>query len=71
MDTKIRGVVRIKVGPGLGDLGDADTNEILISEGKTQVAVWFPLSIQYIASREQDTESWQNDLASKGICYQV
>lgn len=57
MDTKIPGVVRIKVGPDLADLADAETDQILISEGKIQVAVWFPDWIQYIARREQDTES--------------
>lgn len=41
MDTKIHGVIRINVGPDLADLGDAETDEILISEGKTQVAIWF------------------------------
>lgn len=57
MDTKIHGVVRIKVGPDLADLADAETDQILISEGKIQVAVWFPGWIQYIVRCEQDTES--------------
>lgn len=42
MNTKIHGVVRIKVGPDLAELADEETDQILISEGKTQVAVWFP-----------------------------
>lgn len=71
MDTKIHGVIRINVGPDLADLGDAETDEILISEGKTQVAIWFSHWVQYTAGREQDTESWRNDLVSKGICHQV
>lgn len=57
MDTKIHSVVRIKVGPDLADLGDAETDQILISEGKAQGVVWFPYWIQYTARREQDTES--------------